>query len=194
MFKLFSTILLCITLLCAAPLTTASANVLDWFSSSRPSTFMAASKTYEQPRESVFGKVIYISDGDTIHVQPRYGNKIKVRLYGIDAPEKAQPYGPQSTGILRNLIGNQYVNVQIYTTDRYGRSVGKIFLQKQDINAEMLKLGAAWHYKYYDKSADYQKYDHLEQVARDHHRGLWNRPKPTPPWEYRKAMRARGNR
>ena len=142
----------------------------------------------------IYGRAVHISDGDTIVFQSQNGEKFKVRLYAIDAPEKAQPYGPQSTGILRNLIGQEVINLQIINTDRYGRKVCRIYVNNQDINAEMVKLGAAWHYKYYDKSSDYDRYDQLERNARAGHKGLWNRNNPTPPWEYRKAMREKQNR
>lgn len=137
----------------------------------------------------VYGMVEHVSDGDTIVVRTKSGEKLKVRFYAIDAPEKAQPYGPQSTGILKNLVLNQYIALDVINTDRYGRQVAVVYLDRQDINAEMIKLGAAWHYRYYDKSSNYNYYERLEQEARANRRGLWNRDYPTPPWDYRKIMR-----
>lgn len=207
MLKLISSILIAVTMLFSAPTAPASAKFLKQattppaepqlicaYPASTQAVPLAAAHSVQAPQETIYGQVVYISDGDTIHLQPKYGNKIKIRLYGIDAPEKAQPYGPQSTGILRQLIGNQYVEVKSFGHDRYGRCLGKIYLNRQDINAEMLRLGAAWHYKYYDKSADFQSYADIERFARQNNRGLWNRPNPTPPWEYRKMMRAKGTR
>ena len=150
-------------------------------------------KTNVTKENRIYGRAVHIADGDTITFQTTAGEKFKVRLYAIDAPEKAQPYGPQSTGILRNLIGQQVLNIQIINTDRYGRKVAKIYAGKQDLNAEMIKLGAAWHYKYYDKSSDYDRYEQLEKNARAGRKGLWNRNNPTPPWEYRKAVREQQN-
>lgn len=143
---------------------------------------------------SVRGRVVHVSDGDTVIVQKNNGEKLKIRMYGIDAPEKAMPYGPQSTGILKNLIANQVVEVRVFNKDRYGRSVAKIFCDRQDINAEMIRLGAAWHYKAYDKSSDYMSYDQLERNARAARRGLWNRNNPQPPWVYRKIQREQSRR
>lgn len=140
-------------------------------------------------KNRIYGRALYVSDGDTITFQTKQGEKFKIRMYGIDAPEKAQPYGPQSTGILKNLILNETLNVEIFNTDRYGRKVAKIYVGKQDINAEMIRLGAAWHYRAYDKSSSYQQYEDLEKYARQNRKCLWNRDNPTPPWEYRKAMR-----
>lgn len=143
---------------------------------------------------SVRGRVVHVSDGDTVIVQKNNGEKIKIRMYGIDAPEKAMPYGPQSTGILKSMIANQVVEVRVYNLDRYGRSVAKLYCNRQDINAEMIRLGAAWHYKAYDKSSDYMSYDQLERNARAARRGLWNRNNPQPPWEYRKIQREQSRR
>lgn len=141
---------------------------------------------------SIYASVVHVADGDTITVKTKNGEKIKVRFYGIDAPEKAQPYGPQSTGILKNLILNKNVKIVVNNTDRYGRKVAWVYLEKQDINAEMIRLGAAWHYKYYDKSSKYQQYEDLESYARKNRKGLWNKNNPTPPWDYRKAEREKG--
>lgn len=186
MLKLIASLFITFILLFSTPVAPAEAAILDYFKPARQAT--------ETERETIYGKVVYISDGDTIHLQQNNGIKIKIRLYGIDAPEKSQAYGPQSTGILRQLIGNQYVSVKSFGEDRYHRCLGKIFLNRQDINAEMLRLGAAWHYKYYDKTSDFQRYADIENSARQNHRGLWNKPNPTPPWEYRKRMRAQGQR
>jgi len=144
--------------------------------------------------DAIFGQVVHISDGDTITVQQKDGQRFKIRLYAIDAPEKAQPYGPQSTGILRNLIGNQYVNIRVINQDRYGRNVGRVYLNNQDMNAEMIKLGAAWHYKYYDKSTEYDRYAQLENNARANHKGLWNKPNPLAPWDFRKMVREKSGK
>ena len=144
--------------------------------------------------DTIYASVVHVSDGDTITVQTKYGKKIKVRLYAIDAPEKAQPYGPQSTGILKRLVLNEFVTVEVVDTDRYGRKVGRVYLNRQDMNAEMIRLGAAWHYRYYDKSAQYNQYEDIERCARNERRGLWNRDNPMPPWEYRKMMREQGRR
>ncbi len=150
--------------------------------------------TNEVYSKLVYGMVEHVSDGDTIVVRTKSGERLKVRFYAIDAPEKAQPYGPQSTGILKNLVLNRYVALDVINTDRYGRQVAVVYLDRQDINAEMIKLGAAWHYRYYDKSSNYNYYEKLEQEARANRRGLWNREYPTPPWEYRKMMRQQNDR
>ena len=148
----------------------------------------------DRATNTIYASVVHVSDGDTITVRTKYGEKIKVRLYAIDAPEKAQPYGPQSIGILKRLVLNEFVTVEVVDTDRYGRKVGRVYLNRQDMNAEMIRLGAAWHYRYYDKSAQYNQYEDIERCARNERRGLWNRDNPMPPWEYRKMMREQGGR
>ena len=144
----------------------------------------------QQLKETHFGQVVHVADGDTITIKTDAG-KMKIRLFAIDAPEKSQPYGPQSTGILKALIGGSYVQARVMATDRYGRKVATVFCDKQDINAEMLRLGAAWHFKKYHHPSSplYERYDDIERSARNNRKGLWNRDNPTPPWEYRKALR-----
>ncbi|MDO4178999.1 MAG: thermonuclease family protein [Phascolarctobacterium sp.] len=148
----------------------------------------------ERTAQKIYGSVVHVADGDTITVQTKSGEKFKIRLFAIDAPEKAQPYGPQSAGILKNLLLNHYVSIDVQTVDRYGRKVAVVYRDNEDINAEMIKLGAAWHYKHYDKSANYNKYDNYERAARENQKGLWNKMNPTPPWEYRKMMREQNKR
>lgn len=142
-----------------------------------------------QKNSVVHGNVVHVADGDTVTVLLNNNVKIKVRLYGIDAPEKAQAYGPQSTGILKHFVANKNVSVAILGTDKYGRKLGRIYLGNTDINAEMVRLGAAWHYKQYDKSSKYNQYAMLEQEAKANRKGLWNKPNPLAPWDFRKMQR-----
>ncbi|MCF0122175.1 MAG: thermonuclease family protein, partial [Lachnospiraceae bacterium] len=71
----------------------------------------------DRATNTIYASVVHVSDGDTITVRTKYGEKIKVRLYAIDAPEKAQPYGPQATGILKRLVLNEFVTVEVVDTD-----------------------------------------------------------------------------
>ena len=106
--------------------------------------------------DTLTGKVIKITDGDTVHVLQANHIKEKIRLAGIDAPERKQPHGKKATRYLASLIGNKLVTVEYSKRDRYGRIVGKIEYKGLDINLEMVKAGYAWHYKKYQKeqSAD----------------------------------------
>jgi ATP-dependent hsl protease ATP-binding subunit hslU len=125
-------------------------------------------------------KVIKISDGDTITV---LNNKeqTKVRLYGIDAPEKKQDYGQKSKQFLASLIAGQVVEVEPKGKDRYKRTLGIIYHKGQDINAQMVLNGYAWAYVKYSRM-----YIDQERLARENKRGLWQSSNPTPPWEWRK--------
>lgn len=125
-------------------------------------------------------KVIKISDGDTITVLSGK-EQTKVRLYGIDAPEKKQEYGQKSKQFLASLIAGQVVEVEPKGKDRYKRTLGIIYYKGQDINAQMVLNGYAWAYVKYSRI-----YVDQEKTARENKRGLWQSSNPTPPWEWRK--------
>lgn len=125
-------------------------------------------------------KVIKISDGDTITVLSGK-EQTKVRLYGIDAPEKKQDYGQRSKQFLASLIAGQVVEVEPKGKDRYKRTLGIIHFKGQDINAQMVLNGYAWAYMKYSRI-----YVDQERLARENKRGLWQSSNPTPPWEWRK--------
>lgn len=125
-------------------------------------------------------KVVKISDGDTITVLSGK-EQTKVRLYGIDAPEKKQDYGQRSRQFLASLIAGQVVEVEPKGKDRYKRTLGIIHHKGQDINAQMVLNGYAWAYIKYSKM-----YVDQEKIARENKLGLWQSSNPTPPWEWRK--------
>lgn len=127
------------------------------------------------------GKVIKISDGDTITILQNK-QQIKVRLYGIDAPEKKQDYGQRSKQFLASLIAGQVVEVEPKGEDRYKRTLGIIHYKGQDINAQIVLNGYAWAYVKYSRI-----YVDQEKTARENKRGLWQSSDPTPPWEWRKG-------
>lgn len=125
-------------------------------------------------------KVVKISDGDTITILQNK-TQIKVRLFGIDAPELKQPYGKKSKQFLASLIAGQVVEVEPRGKDRYKRTLGIIHYKGQDINAQMVLNGYAWAYVKYSRI-----YVDQEKTARENKRGLWQSSDPTPPWEWRK--------
>lgn len=125
-------------------------------------------------------KVIKISDGDTITVLSGK-EQTKVRLYGIDAPEKKQDYGQRSKQFLASLIAGQVVEVEPKGKDRYKRTLGTIYYKGQDINAQMVLNGYAWAYVKYSRI-----YVDQEKTARENKRGLWQSSNPTPPWVWRR--------
>ncbi len=135
----------------------------------------------------VTGKVVKVSDGDTIWVMDN-DKKVKVRLLGIDAPEIKQAFGEESKMILAGLIEKQNVIVVGDDKDRYGRLIGKVLLDDRDINLEMIKAGAAWHYKKYQADQleeDRILYSSQEQLAQKTKRGLWKEGDPLAPWQWR---------
>lgn len=126
------------------------------------------------------GKVVSIHDGDTITVL-QDKRQIKVRLFGIDAPELKQPYGKKSKQFLANLIAGEVVEVDENGKDRYKRTIGTIYLGGTDINAQMVANGCAWAYRKFSK-----KYTPQESQAKKQGLGLWRDKEPALPWEWRK--------
>lgn len=132
------------------------------------------------PLFALSGKVVSIHDGDTITVL-QGKRQIKVRLFGIDAPELKQPYGKKSKQFLVNLVAGQMVEVEESGEDRYKRTIGTIYLNGTDISAQMVENGYAWVYRKFSK-----KYTPQESKAKKQGLGLWRDKEPIPPWEWRK--------
>jgi len=107
--------------------------------------FLALVLPYPALADTLKGKVVKITDGDTVHVLQADHTKEKIRLAGIDAPERKQPHGKKATRYLAYLIGNKLITVEYSKRDRYGRIVGKIEYKGSDVNLEMVKAGYAWH-------------------------------------------------
>ena len=138
------------------------------------------------------GRVVRISDGDTLVVLDSSNAQHKIRLTGIDAPERGQAFGTKSKEHLSDSIAGKFVVVEYSKRDRYQRILGKVLLSDQDMNLEQIKAGLAWHYKKYQKEqapADRELYSEAEIEAREAKRGLWYDPHPVPPWEHRKSKR-----
>ena len=138
------------------------------------------------------GKVVSVADGDTIKVLDATNTQHKIRLQGIDAPEKTQPFGQKSKQSLSQLVYNKQVTVEYQKKDKYGRILGKVILNGTDVCLEQIKLGMAWHYKQYESEQnkeDRETYAQVEQTARVQAVGLWKDKMPNPPWEYRKQQK-----
>ena len=127
-------------------------------------------------------KIIFIPDGDTLTIINDNNKKVKIRLFGIDAPETKQKYGQASRDYLRNLVIGKKLTYKIRSTDDYGRIVATLYRNGKDLNYEMIKAGWAWHYKYYYKS---KKYAEAEKKAREQKLGLWKDETPQAPWNFR---------
>jgi endonuclease YncB( thermonuclease family) len=134
------------------------------------------------------GRVVGIADGDTVTVLDAQNVQHKIRLAGIDAPEKKQPFGNRSKETLSDCAFGKDVVIDWDKVDRYQRKVGKIVVAGQDCNLRQIKLGMAWHYKQYANEqsvADRSSYGSAEDVARSAKVGLWSDTASTPPWEFR---------
>ncbi len=149
------------------------------------------------------GKVIKVADGDTVTITDDKGAKHRIRLGGIDAPEKNQPYGKESTQSLLELTSGKTVVIEYEKRDRYKRIVGKVLVdppgevfcmaldcvKKIDAGLEQIKRGLAWHYKKYQSEQsveDRGAYGEAEVEAREKLLGLWKDNEPIAPWEWRR--------
>ena len=133
-----------------------------------------------------------VTDGDTIVVLGPGNAQHKIRLQGIDAPERGQAYGTKSKEHLSDSVAGKFVVVEYSKRDRYQRILGKVLLSNEDLNLEQIRAGLAWHYKQYQDeqtSNDRELYSEAEVEAREARRGLWHDPEPVPPWEYRNLKR-----
>jgi micrococcal nuclease len=140
-----------------------------------------------KPHYEIAGEVVAIADGDTLTILDESRTQHKIRLAGIDAPEKAQAFGTKSRENLAAKVFRQTVRIEVIDVDRYHREVGRIYLADRFINMEMVRDGFAWRYVQYDKPGEFTD---AEADAREHRRGLWADADPIPPWQWRKAKRA----
>lgn len=139
--------------------------------------------------ETITGSVVGITDGDTITFLDEEHTQYKIRLSGIDAPEKKQPYGNVAKKTLSECAYGKIAQIESTKTDRYGRKVGKVIVNGTDCNLRQIELGMAWHYKKYIKEqpvADRQVYASAQIKAMVDHIGLWADVDAEPPWEFRK--------
>jgi endonuclease YncB( thermonuclease family) len=146
----------------------------------------------------VTGVVVGVADGDTVTVLDENKTQQKIRLSGIDAPEKGQPFGQKAKERMSDLVYGKEVRVEGDKLDRYGRTLGKVWVtpadcpkcdKTLDANLAMLTVGLAWHYKQYEKEQhpeDRGCYAFAEEEAKAKRVGLWADPEPTPPWEWRR--------
>lgn len=138
------------------------------------------------------GEVVALSDGDTVTVLDANRTPHTVRIAGIDAPEKTQPFGNRARQLLASLTFRKQVVVEWSKQDRYQRIVGKVLVNGRDAGLTLVTAGLAWHYKAYQREqseGDRAAYASAEEAARIKHLGLWQDPMPIAPWEHRRARR-----
>jgi endonuclease YncB( thermonuclease family) len=138
------------------------------------------------------GVVVAVADGDTITVLDEDRHQLHVRLAGIDAPEKRQPFGSKSREHLAALAFRQRAIVDFRKRDRYGRIVGRVTVDGRDLGLAQIEAGMAWHYKQFQTEQsvnDRKSYAEAELQARSARFGLWVDETPQPPWEFRARMK-----
>jgi micrococcal nuclease len=138
--------------------------------------------------QTITGKVVGVADGDTVTVLQNQ-NQYKIRLYGIDTPEKGQDFGNRAKQFTSDLIFGKEVRVIEKDVDRYGRVVGMIYIGNICVNEEIVREGLAWVYDYYCKDTVCPNWKQLEKQAQGARIGLWSHPDPIPPWDYRRGSR-----
>ena len=142
----------------------------------------------QEPGTSFTGKVVAVKDGDTVDVL-RYGRAVTVRLHGIDAPEMNQPFGRGAKQAASRYVFGKAARVEVTDVDRYGRAVGRVEVQGGSLGQMLVRAGLAWWYRRYAPRDG--ELERLERQARNARRGLWSRPNPTPPWDWRAQQRSR---
>jgi len=141
------------------------------------------------------GMVRAVYDGDTVQLATREDSRLKVRLYGIDAPETrkpdmpGQPFGEIAKRTLMYKVMGRRVSAEIMDVDQYKRAVAVIRYNGRDINREMVAEGFAWAYKQYLQGPYASEYLRAEERARSRHAGLWQDANPLPPWEFRRTAK-----
>ena len=142
--------------------------------------------------DTVTGRVVGIADGDTLTLLDEANTQHKIRLAGIDSPEKKQPFGQHCKQSLSDLAYGRTVAVEANKRDRYGRMIGKVLVGGEDANLEQIRRGCGWHYKKYmneQRLDDRLAYNAAEDLARAARVGLWADRDPVAPWDWRKVMR-----
>lgn len=135
------------------------------------------------------GTIVGVADGDTVTLLDASKTQHRIRLDGIDAPERTQPHGQRARQSLAQLAHGRAAHADCPKVDRYGRAVCRVMVDGVDVGLEQVRRGFAWHYVKYaheQRPADRADYARAESTARSAHSGLWSFSDPTPPWDYRR--------
>lgn len=141
--------------------------------------------------EVITGRVVGIADGDTLTLLDATNQQHKIRLAGIDSPEKAQDFGQKAKTSLSAMAFNQQASADCRKRDRYQREVCVVSVGGKDVGLEQVRAGMAWWYRQYAAQQTAQEradYEHAEFNAKIHRFGLWNSKNPTPPWDWRHGL------
>jgi micrococcal nuclease len=137
------------------------------------------------PLESFSARVVAVLDGDSFEVL-RNGRRTGVRLFGVDCPERGQPFSDRAKRFTSERIFNRTVRMDVRDIDRFGRRVSRVTVDGRDMGLELLRAGLAWHFTRYSRDPVLAA---AEQDARRRRAGLWSEPHPQPPWAWRPATR-----
>lgn len=149
--------------------------------------YVSATGAKSEPR-TLTGKIIGVHDGDTIILLDEHDQQHKIRLASIDAPERNQAFGQRAREALSKKVFQKTVQIKWREHDKYGRTIGDLFLDDRWINKEMVQEGWAWHYTKYSDSEELAR---AEAAARKAGHGLWSKPDAEPPWEFRHNEKTR---
>lgn len=146
-----------------------------------------------EPRasERFQARVVVVQDGDTVDVADASGRRHRIRFFGVDAPEiahdgrPAQPGGVEASTWVSARISGRSVLVEIVDHDRWGREVGRVFVDGEDLNLALLQAGWGWAYRQYLREPFRAPYIAAEEAARREGRGIWSDPSPVAPWDWR---------
>lgn len=141
------------------------------------------------PDFDLYGKVVRVSDGDTLSLLDKSGKQHKIRFYGIDSPELQQAYGKAAKAALSRRVYREEVGVAVVETDNYGRQVGTVYADGVNVNRALVEEGYAWWYRYH--APHERRLEIAEGEARAAKRGLWADDNPVPPWDWRRRNRSR---
>ncbi len=139
-----------------------------------------------QEKETAEYQVVRIADGDSFTVS-KNGDEIEIRLFGIDAPERDQPYYRKAGMFTEKVLKNGTIQLEVLDRDRFGRTVAWVYVDSLNLNRALVSHGLAWHFTRYSRDTTLAR---LEQSARAARTGLWSEPAPVPPWEFRKRKRS----
>ena len=150
----------------------------------------AASACNTASTDEFSGRVIDVLDGDSLIVRGPQRREHEVRLFGIDAPERHQPFADEARRYLETLVLNEPVRVNVVDVDKYDRTVARLYLvtDDTDVNASMIETGHAWVFRRFTGD---RAWIALEENAREERIGLWVQSDPTAPWKYRKRSNRR---
>jgi len=137
-------------------------------------------------QSSIQGKVVGVADGDTIAVLQN-SKQYKIRLYGIDTPEKKQDFGQKAKRFTSDMVFRKDVKIISYGTGKYGRTIGLVYVGQKCLNEELIKKGFAWVYKQYCSESFCNEWFQLEREARQNKLGLWIYDNPISPWDFRRG-------